>query len=86
MAMQDGKTFSLNISVKQALGVGAILLVAFVIIYFDAVILGYVLAVLALSAFFLVVGFDIGVPKRPLETAGEEYDRVKGGARDANDS
>ncbi len=86
MAMQDGKYFSLNISVGQAAGLVAILVVAFLIIYFDAVILGYVLAVFALSAFFLVVGFDIGLPKKSVETAGDEYDRVKGGVRDANDS
>lgn len=86
MAMQDGKNLSVSISVGQAAGLVAILVAAFLVIYFDAVILGYILAVFALSAFFLVVGFDIGLPKRPLETAGEEFDRVKGGVRDANDS
>jgi hypothetical protein len=61
--MQDGKYLGWNITGRQALGVCALVALGFLVIYLDAVLVGYVLAVLALSAFFLVVGFDIGIPK-----------------------
>lgn len=74
MAMQqEGKTsVASRINWKQALGLVVILAIGYVIVHFDAIILGYVLAVLALSAFFIVVGFDIGIPKRSVDAAPVE--------------
>jgi hypothetical protein len=63
MGMTDNKVLSWNITLKQWLGLAAIGLFSFVIVYTESLILGYVVATLALSAFFVVVAFDIGVPK-----------------------
>ncbi len=73
MAMREGKYFSLNIGWKQWIGLGVMLAIGFLIIHFDAVIFGYVLAVLALSAFFVVVAFDIGVPKQSVDVEPVEH-------------
>jgi hypothetical protein len=63
MESKDGKFFNLNISLRQWVGIGALLAITAVVVYYDAVIFGYVAVVLALSAFFIVVGFDLGLPK-----------------------
>lgn len=57
---------------RQAAVVGIVLALAFVVIYFDMIVLGYVVAVVTLSAFFVVVAFDIGVPRRSLAAAPAE--------------
>ena len=63
MGMTDNKVLSWNISFRQWLGLAALGVFCFVIVYTESLILGYVVATLALSAFFVVVAFDIGVPK-----------------------
>ena len=49
------------------LGLAAIGAFCFAIVYTESLTLGYVIATVALSAFFVVVAFDIGVSKHPLE-------------------
>jgi hypothetical protein len=90
MESKDGKFLNLSISLRQWLGIGALLAITAVVVYYDAVIFGYVAVVLALSAFFLVVGFDLGLPKgathdvQPLEDeAAPETVDPRRDARDA---
>jgi hypothetical protein len=72
MGMTDNKVLSWNITWKQWLGLAALGAFCFVIVYTESLTLGYVIATLALSAFFFVVAFDIGVPKqRRLEEPAE---------------
>jgi len=67
MGMTDNKVLSWNITWKQALGIVVLGVFCFVIVYTESLTLGYVIATVALSAFFVIVAFDIGVPKRRLE-------------------
>ena len=67
MGMTDNKVLSWNITWKQWLGLAAIGAFCFAIVYTESLTLGYVIATVALSAFFVVVAFDIGVSKHPLE-------------------
>jgi hypothetical protein len=63
--MQDGKTFGWNVNGKQALGLCAFLVVGYRIVHCEALVFGYGLAGRALSAFFMIVAFDIGVARQP---------------------
>jgi hypothetical protein len=69
VALSDNKVISGRISLKQVLGLGSILAFCFLFVYFDALVVGYVIAVAALSAFYLVVAFDIGLPKSRADEA-----------------
>ena len=62
--MEDNKTFSFNIGLKQLIVILAIFALCFVAIYTNALVIGYVLVTLALCAFFLAVAFDVGVKRR----------------------
>ena len=67
MAITDNKVLSWNVTWRQWLGIAILLTACFIVIYFGALIAGYVVATLALSAFFVVVAFDFGVSGRRLE-------------------
>ena len=72
MGMTDNKVLSWNITWKQWLGLATLGVFTFIIVYTESLIIGYVIATVALSAFFVVVAFDIGVPKvRRLEEPAE---------------
>jgi hypothetical protein len=65
MGMQDGKLFGWNVNARQAVGLVALVGLAYLIVSFDALVIGYVIMVVALSTFFIVVAYDIGIPKQP---------------------
>ena len=54
-----------RVTASQIGGILAIVAVCFLFVYFEALVIGYVFVTLLLCAFFVVVAFDIGVPKRP---------------------
>lgn len=60
---QGGKATVIRIA-----AVAAAVAFVFIVIYTNSLVVGYVVATLLLSAFFVVVAFDIGVPK---QTAAE---------------
>jgi hypothetical protein len=76
LAITDNRTLSWNINLKQFLGLVALFALCFVAIYTNSLVIGYVVVTLALCAFFLVVAFDVGVPK-----AGQP----EGGTADSGD-
>ena len=65
MAIADNKSSGWNISLAQVLGLAAIAAFVVLAVWTDSLVIGYVVMTLALCAFFLVVAFDIGSPKRP---------------------
>ena len=64
MGIEDNKTFSFNINLKQAAVITGIFVLCLVAIYLKALTVGYVVVTLILSAFFLAVAFDYGISKR----------------------
>jgi hypothetical protein len=61
MGIQDNKTFSLNISGRQLIGIVVTFALCAVAIYAEALTIGYIVITLGLCVFFLVVGFDYGL-------------------------
>jgi heme O synthase-like polyprenyltransferase len=70
MGIEDNKTFSLNISLRQIVAIIAIFVLCVVAIYLKALTVGYVIVTLVLCAFFLAVAFDFGVTKRVVDGPG----------------
>jgi hypothetical protein len=64
MGMTDNKVLGWNINLGQFLGLIAIATGVVLAVWTDSLIIGYVVMTLALCAFFLVVAFDVGAPKR----------------------
>ena len=63
MALNDNKTLSWNISLKQIgalIGVFALTVLA---IATESIVIGYVVMTLALCGFFLAVAFDVGITR-----------------------
>jgi hypothetical protein len=58
-------------------GVGLALALPALFLYFEALTVGYVVATLLLSAFFVVVAFDIGVDRRPVVVQTEAADALE---------
>ena len=52
-----------RLTARQIAAVAVVFLLGSLFIYFEAIIAGFVVAVLVLSAFFIVVAFDVGIPK-----------------------
>lgn len=63
MGMHDDKVLTWNVSWKQAAGLAAVFALCFAVIYFEALVIGFTVVTIALSVFFVMVGFDIGLPK-----------------------
>lgn len=61
MGVTDNKTVSGGLSLKQILTVVVIFALCAVAIYTNSLVIGYVVATLALCVFFLMVAFDFGV-------------------------
>ena len=55
----------------RAIGIAVIAAVVVLVVSYDAMTIGYILVVAALSTFFLMVAFDIGVPKDSSDVPGE---------------
>lgn len=64
MAMTDNKTFGWNISITQAVSVLVIAVLVALTIATGNLAIGYIVMTLALSVFFVVVAFDIGLPSK----------------------
>ena len=63
MPVTDTPTFGWNISAMQILVLVGLVALVFAVIYTGRLAIGYLGMTLALSAFFLVVAFDIGLPR-----------------------
>jgi hypothetical protein len=61
MGIQDNKTFNLNISGRQLIGIVVTFALCAVAIYANALTIGFIVVTLGLCVFFLAVGFDYGV-------------------------
>jgi heme O synthase-like polyprenyltransferase len=48
----------------RAIGIAALAAIVVLIVSYGAMTIGYILVVVALSVFFLIVAFDVGVPKQ----------------------
>jgi hypothetical protein len=81
MGIQDNKTFNLNISGRQLIGIVVTFALCAVAIYANALTIGFIVVTLGLCLFFLAVGFDYGVNRSnaaiadepvPTETAGAD--------------
>ena len=55
----------------RVLGIAVIAAIEGLIVSYGAMTIGYILVVVVLSTFFLIVAFDVGVPKRSSDVAGE---------------
>ena len=55
----------------RAIGTAALAAIVALIVWYGAMTIGYVLMVVALSVFFLIVAFDVGVPKQSSDFTGE---------------
>jgi hypothetical protein len=92
MGIEDNKTFSLNISLKQVLVIVALFALCVVAIYLNALNVGYVVVTLALCAFFLAVAFDFGISRRGQERLADAPEpapaapRRPGGTRTARNA
>jgi hypothetical protein len=65
MGIDDNKTFSLNISGRQLIGIAVAFALCAITIYANALTIGYIVLTLVLCAFFIIVGFDYGVGTGP---------------------
>lgn len=54
---------------NRSVGIGLVFAVTVSIVYFNAMKTGFVLLVAALCIFFIVVAFDIGVPKNSTDVS-----------------
>ncbi|MCC6743785.1 MAG: hypothetical protein IT175_07970 [Acidobacteria bacterium] len=62
MPITDNKTFGWNISFKQVLALIGIAVLVGATVYSGNLSVGYIAMTLVLTAFFVVVAFDIGIP------------------------
>ena len=65
-----------RISAKQLAGLAAVVVACAAFVYFEALVVGYVFVTLLLCAFFVVVAFDIGVPKRTARAEEADVDQT----------
>lgn len=64
MAITENKSSGWNVNPKQLIGLGVVLAIIVVAVATDSLVIGYVGMTLVLSAFFLVVAFDVGLDRR----------------------
>ena len=72
MALTDNKIFGGNIGIWQLVGLVALAALVFLAIATDSLVIGYVVMTLALCAFFIIVAFDIGAPRRDRPSPTDE--------------
>jgi len=64
MGIQDNKTFNLNISGRQLIGIILAFALCALAIYANALTVGFIVVTLALCVFFMAVAFDYGIKER----------------------